>query len=397
MELDKELAEILSEDPLDLLRIRAISSPISADDRLIDSFKEINKFFEKEGREPKKSREVAERTLFSRLEQLRKDPEKLLILKDYDKHDLLGEPKEINCVEDILEDDVLGILKDDHEDIFKLSHVPGKRVKADFVAKRKPCEDFSNYEPLFQKVHEDLSNGERKLLSFKDQDLREGGYFVLNGILVFIESIDWEERVLKDKTQGQRKRQDGRTRCIFENGLESNMFLRSLQKQLYKEGASVSESNDESISIFDKNFGDISSDEKPAGNIYILSSLSEKPEIQNIKNLYKIGYCTTSVEERVKNAEKDATFLMAPVKIISTYTCFYGKPQKFEDLIHRVFRKRRLAIKITDKNGQSKQPKEWYVAPLRVIERTIELINNGEIVDYEYDVDLEDLVLRESK
>jgi len=395
VEVGKELEEILNNDPLDLLKVGATASLITPDDRLIASFKEINDFFEAKGREPEKIREVTERTLFSRLEQLRKDPEKLLMLKEYDEHDLLGVPKEINTVEDILESDILDILEDDSEGIFELRHVPEKRDKPDFVARREPCEDFSNYEHLFKKVHEDLANGDRKLLDFKDQDLREGGYFVLNGILLFLESIDFQKRVLKDKSQGTRTRLDGRIRCIFENGLESNMFLRSLQKQLYKDGASITESNEETLTTFDKNFGGVSQKEDSVGNIYILSSLSNKPEIQNIKNLYKIGYCTTSVEDRIKGAEKDPTFLMAPVKIVSTYACYYGKPQKFENLVHTVFRKRCLDVEIVDNNGQKKQPKEWYVAPIRVIQRAIELIDNGEIVNYRYDVDLEDLVERD--
>jgi len=30
-------------------------------------------------------------------------------------------------------------------------------------------------------------------------------------------------------------------------------------------------------------------------------------------------------------------------------------------------------------------PREWFIAPLNVIEETIELIINGEIVNYRYD------------
>ena len=74
MEVGKELEEILNNDPLDLLKVGATASLITPDDRLIASFKEINDFFEAKGREPEKIREVTERTLFSRLEQLRKDP-----------------------------------------------------------------------------------------------------------------------------------------------------------------------------------------------------------------------------------------------------------------------------------------------------------------------------------
>ncbi len=63
-------------------------------------------------------------------------------------------------------------------------------------------------------------------------------------------------------------------------------------------------------------------------------SESENPEIRNIKNLYKIGFSTNRVEERVANAEHEPTYLMAPVEIVSTYKIVNMHSQKFEDLVH---------------------------------------------------------------
>ena len=51
--------------------------------------------------------------------------------------------------------------------------------------------------------------------------------------------------------------------------------------------------------------------------MYILNSLSEDLRIKNMKNLHKIGYCTTSVEQRIINAKFDPTFLMSEVKIVT--------------------------------------------------------------------------------
>ena len=108
------------------------------------------------------------------------------------------------------------------------------------------------------------------------------------------------------------------------------MYLRSLQRALYNNGSTVIGTNEESLKEFNQNLGSISEDDKVTGHIYILSSLSDKPQIQSLKNLYKIGYCTTSVEQRIENAHTDPTFLMAPVRIISSYKTFNLNPQKFE-------------------------------------------------------------------
>ena len=53
--------------------------------------------------------------------------------------------------------------------------------------------------------------------------------------MIYIDKVDLMTREFKDITLGIRKRQDNRIRCIFENGLESNMYFRSLQKLLYKD------------------------------------------------------------------------------------------------------------------------------------------------------------------
>lgn len=43
---------------------------------------------------------------------------------------------------------------------------------------------------------------------------------------------------------GLRNRADGRTRCIFENGTESNMLYRSAAKALYANGKVVTKNID---------------------------------------------------------------------------------------------------------------------------------------------------------
>ena len=385
IDFESELKKILSEDPLGILKNQSVQ-PITTDQRLKDSFEEINKFIDENGREPTESTDITERKLFSRLKQLRKDFDKASILQDYDRHNLLSDVREIKSVDDILENDVLGLLDDGPDNIFNLKNIPKKKDKTDFVARRKPCKNFKDYEAKFKEIQKEIKEGKRKLIIHKEHHLKEGNYFVLDGILLFLEKID--DPIIKefnDKTQGKRKRLDPRIRCIFENGMESNMYLRSLGKELYNNGSTVIQSNEEAFKQFNEGFSPITDEDKATGNIYVLSSLSDKPEIQSIKDLYKIGFSTTSVEERIENAENETTFLMAPVKIVSSYKTFNLNPQKFEDLIHQVFSTRRLDIKVADKEGNLKQPKEWYIVPIRVIEQAIELIINKQIQNYKFD------------
>ena len=385
IDFDSELRKILNEDPLGILKNRTVQS-ITIDQRLKDAFEEINNFIDQNGREPTESNDITERKLFSRLKQLKKDFDKASTLKDYDRYNLLDNVRDIKSVDDILENDVLGLLDDGPDNIFNLKNIPKKKDKTDFVARRKPCKNFKHYEAQFKAIQKEIKEGKRKLIIQKEDHLKEGRYFVLDGILLFLEKIN--DPIIKefnDKTQGKRKRLDPRIRCIFENGMESNMYLRSLGKELYNNGSSVIQSNEEAFKQFNEGFSPITEEDKATGNIYVLSSLSDKPEIQSIKDLYKIGFSTTSVEERIANAENETTFLMAPVKIVSSYKTFNLNPQKFEDLIHQVFSTRRLDIKVADKEGNLKKPKEWYIVPIRVIEQAIELIINKQIQNYKFD------------
>ena len=391
LDFDSELKRILSEDPLGILKTRT-THRVTPNNRLEHSFEEINLFIDEHKIEPSNIDDVIERKLFIRLKELRKDFDKAAILKHLDRHNLLINVKENKTVDDILNNDVLGLLDDGIENIFDLKNIPRNKTKTDFVARRKPCKNFKDYENNFKKIQKNIKKGKRRLITHKEHHLKEGRYFVLDGILLFLEKID--DPIVKefnDKTQGKRKRLDPRIRCIFENGLESNMYLRSLGKELYNNGSTVIQSNEEALEEFSDGFSapyhinDITRQDKVTGHIYILSSLSENPEIKSKNDLYKIGFCTTSIEERLKNAENETTFLMSPVKVVSAYKTFNLDPQKFENIIHNFFSERCLDLKVADKKGNYKMPKEWYIVPINVIEEIIQLIINNKHQDYKFD------------
>ena len=388
---DKEtiLKEIFDNDPFGLLNIIPKKSAArTSDERLASSFDEINDFIENNEREPKPDpTNISEYKLYSTLKGLRENEEKMMALDPQDKYGLLNtEKKELNSIDDILGDDSLDILGDDAEGLFTFKHTPKdyKKAKADFVGKRFKCKDFHKYEHLFKEVQDDLALGKRKLVDFKEPNLRVGNYYIHNGILFLLESIDYD-REDRYKEDGTRVRRDGRTRCVFENGTESNILMRSVEKNLYNNGKVVTQNVDNVIEEFTETFSGITKEDKETGHIYILTSQSKEEEIASLNNLYKIGYSSTSVQERIKNAENEPTYLMAPVKIESSWICYNMNTQKFESLIHRFFGHTCLEIDVFDNNGIRHTPREWFIVPLKAIEQAIIFIISGEIVNYRYD------------
>ncbi|MEX2594694.1 MAG: hypothetical protein WD426_18135 [Anditalea sp.] len=74
------------------------------------------------------------------------------------------------------------------------------------------------------------------------------------------------------KPDGIRVREDGRTRCIFENGTQSNMLKRSVEKILYANGKAVTENFEKVNEGFAETFGIITDEDQEAGFIYLIKS-----------------------------------------------------------------------------------------------------------------------------
>ncbi len=412
MDKDSILDEIFNNDPLGLLNVKPKKSNTrTADERLLASFQEINDFVANNNKEPEPNpSNISEYQLYSRLKSIREDIEKVEQLKPHDIHNLLPEieisqvnepkaeynkPKEISSLDDILGDDSLDILGGDDAGLFDFKHTPKdyERAQADFIARRKPCKDFDKYEQLLKDVQKDLAEGKRKLIDFKQDNLQEKAFYVHNGVLFYLEEINISHQE-HYKEDGTRVREDGRTRCIFENGTESNMLKRSVEKILYANGRVVTENIDKVNEGFLESFSSITDEDEEAGYIYVLKSKSTDERISSITDLYKVGYSKTDVEERIKNAEKEPTYLMAPVRIKGAWKCYNMNPQKLEQLLHNFFGNSCLEIDVFDEKGKRHTPREWFIAPFEVIEQAIELIINGKIVKYKYDEENRVIVLR---
>ena len=370
------LRKLIEDDDLGLLDVKPTqSSAISAEERLIEKFYKISGFYQLHDREPKKDPlNMQEATLAMSLEGIRNSPESVKALASLDEYGLLQPPPVPESIADIFEDDDLGILKDeDASEIFQLKHVPEKLDMPDYVAQREPCNDFERFEPLFKACQQDLRAGKRQLLQFaNEQQIEQGHFFVLRGVMAYVAEVGEKEN--------KGGKVNARLRCIFENGTESDMLLRSLARELYKDGRRVTEHEDHLI----QELNGVTEADNASGHIYVLKSLSQQVGIKDQPDLYKIGYSSGAIEDRIKNAADDPTYLMAPVQMVTSFECYNLNPQKLELILHKFFGHACLEVDVFDNKGKRHSPREWFIAPLPVIEEAIRLIMTGEIVNFRY-------------
>ena len=307
MTKEQQLKNIFDNDPFDLLKI--VNKPKQTpNDRLLGKFKDIMQFYVDNSRLPEYSKiNIQECELFYELEALKTNVEKCKVLSPYDEYDLLefdnsSQAKNYTSIDDIFKDDALGILNIE-SDIFELKNVKqsSEREKTDFTARRTKCKDFEKYEPLFKQCNLEIKNGVRQIIKFNEDHIKQGSFFVVDGMLAYVKELE-------QITRGKHSKLDGRIHCIFDNGTKSNLLFRSLGKALYKNGNSVTEIIEKEKPIEPV----IQNEDEHTGYIYILKSKSKNPDIKAIPNLYKIGFSTTDVEERIKNARTDI-FLFFPL------------------------------------------------------------------------------------
>lgn len=395
------LDDIFNDDEFGLLDTTAKASNVkTADQRLIDSFEVINAFIDKNGREPNTS-SMSEYSLLAQLKSIRDNEQQKISLKPYDRHNLLGEveiPKA--SIDDILDDDEFGLLETDSDlSIFKYKHISkeDEREKADFVAQRKTLkeEEFKPFEAMFQKVHQEIKEGMRQIKPFHniEKNLHVGNFYLIDGVMLYLKEAKLEKAILELKS-GDRERIEGRTLTIFENGTYSNMLYRSLGKQIQKSGKLITNTYDGINNELYVNAGMVMEEDIKTGWIYVLKSKSTHPSISGIKNLFKIGFSSTPINERIKNAKNEATYLYADVTKVSSYACYNRNADKLEQLLHRFFAEACLNFDIEIIQGKRITPREWFVVPFEEIERAIELILNEQILNYKYDREIEKIILK---
>lgn len=364
---------------------RKASSRSPREERIIAGFEDIERFFEQHGRVPTngEDKDIFERLYAVRLDQIRASSECRAVLAGMDKHNLLtGQSSAREAIPDDLDDDALlaelGILDAGENDITKLTHVKTRAEirAAEEIAKRAPCLDFDKFKPLFLAVQEDLKMGIRQSRRFKeDAGIEKGEFFILGGQIVYVAEVG---EIIKAPNGAT----DARLRVVYDNGTESDLLMRSLQRALYKDDAGRRITDPSAGSLFSDSVedGDIES-----GTIYILRSKSDHPLIKEHRDvIHKIGVTGSDIGKRIANAKLDPTFLMADVEVVATYELSNINRVRLEKLIHKFFEPARLNIEIKDRFGNPIVPREWFLVPRFVIDEAVEQIKDGSIIKHFY-------------
>jgi hypothetical protein len=355
------------------------------EERIIAGFEEIQRFVEKQGHFPQhgENRDIFERLYAIRLDRIRSLEECLTILKPLDHQGLLAGAKVVPAAkEETLDtDELLAELGPEAgaSDITELLHVRTSADKqaAEEIANRQKCEDFDHFKPLFLQVQEEIEKGIRQTRPFElKAEIRPGSWFIVGGQKVYVAEMG----EMYSNAQG---RTDARLRVIFDNGTESNMLMRSLQRLLHKDEAGRRITDPAAGPLFSSESTD---GDQASGTIYVLRSKSDDPAITAHRDvLHKIGVTGGDVARRIVNAKLDPTFLMADVEIIATFELYNINRAKLENLIHRIFDPAKLNIEIRDRFGHSVIPREWFLVPLFVIREAVDRIKDGTITGYIYD------------
>lgn len=350
----------------------------------IRSFEEVQDWVKEHGHKPENTRtDLIERQMFHRLKGFQKKYDKLhdydelglLVKEDTNVYSTLAEEvkrdntKTFETLDDILNDD--SILFDDIDDagavdlkLFDTEKVIRKQDNTpDSIAQRQRMADFDQYRQMFKEVQRDIARGRRKLVSFKNYEIKLHHFYVLKGQLIYIEAFG--EEIQKNNKNGNYK--DKRVHVIYENGTESNVLFRGLGSSLYGRGGKI-------VTEPETSEFELATDDYETGYIYVLKSLSTDPQITKYQPLYKIGFTTGSVKKRIANAENEPTYLYAPVKLIEQFQVINLNPETLETAIHHALANYRLDVDIKAPNGRIITPREWFVVELSKVEEIINAI-----------------------
>jgi hypothetical protein len=389
------------------------------EERIMAGFEEIERFVEENGRLPQHGddRDIFERIYAVRLDRLRESDECRELLQPIDSRGLLDATTALEPVSDEISDAELlaslGIDLNADDDLTQLKHVRSRQeIKAaEEIAQRTPCRDFARFKPQFHQVKIDLKIGDRKTIKYQDDaTINAEDLFILEGHIILIaekgESFVSDYGLL-----------NSRLRVIYDNGTESDLLLRSLQRALNKDKTS------RRITKMDTDYGPLFTPTKPqtepqtelftpspnlppnlqtreenitTGYIYVLRSQSDDPFIAEHRSvIHKIGVTSGDVKKRIANAKKDATYLLADVEIVMTFKLTQIDPHKLEALLHKFFDSARIDLEFPDRFGTLVKPREWFFVPLVVIEAAIQAIQDGTIDRYTYDPKTASLVMTE--
>ena len=353
------------------------------EERVIAGFEDIERFYEEHGLLPKHGEglDIFERIYAVRLDRLRAIEDCRELLASFDKHGLLDLVPTAQVEDELDAEDLAAELAGLGEgaSITDLRHVRSAEEKraAEDIARRERCLDFDNFVDIFKQVKEDLANSTRVTRPFElKAEIRPGAFFIVGGQIAYVAEMG----EIFSNAQG---RTDARLRVIFDNGTESGMLMRSLQRQLHDDDAGR-RITDPAPGLL---FADQAEEgELETGTIYVLRSNSDHPSVLEHRDvMHKIGVTSGSVEGRIAGAEKSSTYLLSTVEVVAMYKVYGVNCQKLENLLHKVFGAGQINLSIPDRFGNTVKPREWFLVPLNVIDEAVQRIRDRSILKYRYD------------
>ena len=396
------LEEIFSEpDEFGLLAVRLKPKATSSGNTGISIINDVTRFYEQHGHLPDaNSPNHEEMRLGTIWENLGKSPTDEL--RQADRLGLLGledKAAKVSWRDEIERDDVPKSLDDIFADddlnvqseLVQLRHVTpaAERQMPDHRADFISCKDFDQFEGLFDAMQQALDSGAREATLIEKWAIiepLEGDFFIRSGLLAYI-----AEKSESTQRGGAR---DHRLRVIFSNGTESDPLMSSFRKSL----------NDDKTARVVQRLGlgpldpDWETDKVSlSGTVYVARSLSEDVAIKPQRDiLYKIGVTSQDVRRRVADARNDPTFLLAPVEIVATYDLQNLSRSKVENLLHRFFDSARPGeLFIIDRFGKKIRPREWFYVLPEHVGQAAQLIKNGQLHLYRYDLQTQRILRRD--
>lgn len=284
--MPQSMPKYTTNDDLELLGelgLDTVPDPIrqrsAKEERIIAGFEDIERFVEEQGRLPQHGtdRDIFERLYAVRLDRLRESEECRALLKPLDSRGLLDAIADIALPTEVdLDDETLltslGVDANPDNDVTQLVNVRSRQeIKAaEEIAQRVACQNFDEFKPLFDEVQRQLATGERQTVKYQDNAaVNQGDLFILGGQKVLVAGMG--DLFISDYGVPNR-----RLRVVYDNGTESDLLLRSLQRALNKDKTS------RRITQLEAEYGPLfgtvaTEDDVQTGYIYVLRSQSDDP------------------------------------------------------------------------------------------------------------------------
>lgn len=299
----------------------------------------------------------------------------------------------------------LGLLDDVRPDIFEIpDELSVLRTRTmsddDIIGKRDVCLDFDEYTSIFDFISKAMSEGLYTRHDFvREKSIHIGSVFIIDGLTAYV-----ADKYLAEDREDKARRNE-RLRLIFSNGTESNILAFSVTTAQYKdymgEFYQVEITDPEWVDLhFSEGFAGRHVDVKKIsdnaakklndedeGDFIYIAKLNEKPDaLQQYSDLYKIGMTRVNSARRTQGSKNDPTFLHRDVEVVGLWKLRNANIYKVESFLHKFFAQANIDMNVVTKDNRVHGAREWFDVPVSEIAKAINLIVDGDVTKYHYDV-----------